>query len=177
MQTVESKKETLGGGGGGVFTAGLWLLQVWPPNTIGVVKESADDWTFETMNNVVQTTNMSTGAYSVNGTYILLWRYPSPTPKSETFPAVKLCKSSVPVLSLSTGACKTSELAEDLGLTVMKDRKWFVQGACAPTGEGIYEAMAEMARLSKDFQKSKRWFGYVQPFNNPTGRLSKHWSF
>ena len=59
-------------------------------------------------------------------------------------------------LSLSTGACKTSKIAEELGLTAMEDRKWFVQGACAPTGQGIYEAMTEMARLSKDFQNSKR---------------------
>ncbi|KAK7113990.1 uncharacterized protein [Littorina saxatilis] len=54
------------------------------------------------------------------------------------------------------GACNTSEVADLMGLNLMKDRKWFVQGACAPTAEGIYEAMAELARLSKEFQNSKR---------------------
>nr|KAG5708006.1 hypothetical protein BaRGS_025144 [Batillaria attramentaria] len=54
------------------------------------------------------------------------------------------------------GACKTSEVAEQLGLHKMTDRKWFVQGACAPTGQGIYEAMQELARLSKDFKQSQR---------------------
>ena len=35
----------------------------------------------------------------------------------------------------------------------MGNRKWFVQGACATTGEGIYEAMNEMARMIKDSKK------------------------
>lgn len=53
------------------------------------------------------------------------------------------------------GACTTSEVAELLGLHLLKDRKWFVQGTCATKGQGIYEAMEEMARLSKDFQQTK----------------------
>ena len=51
------------------------------------------------------------------------------------------------------GALSTSEVAERLGLFQLKSRKWHVQGACAPSGDGIYEAMGEMARLVKEFQK------------------------
>ncbi|XP_012935259.1 ADP-ribosylation factor [Aplysia californica] len=52
------------------------------------------------------------------------------------------------------GALTTSQIADQLGLTDVTDRKWFVQGACAPNGEGIYESMHEMARLVKEFQRS-----------------------
>ena len=52
------------------------------------------------------------------------------------------------------GAMSSSEVADKLGLNEIRDRKWYVQGACAPSGEGIYEAMGEMARLVKEFQKS-----------------------
>ncbi|XP_055955764.1 ADP-ribosylation factor 6 [Patella vulgata] len=53
------------------------------------------------------------------------------------------------------GALKTSEIADQLDMMSFRDRKWYVQGSCAKTGEGIYEAMTEMARLTKLFQ-SKR---------------------
>lgn len=52
------------------------------------------------------------------------------------------------------GALSTSQVAEKLGLYQITDRKWHVQGACATSGDGIYEAMGEMARLVKEFQKS-----------------------
>ena len=52
------------------------------------------------------------------------------------------------------GALTTSQVADKLGLLEIKDRKWFVQGACATNGDGIYESMHEMARLVKEFQKS-----------------------
>ena len=51
------------------------------------------------------------------------------------------------------GAMGTSQVADKLGLHKIRDRKWFVQGACATNGDGIYEAMGEMARLVKEFQK------------------------
>lgn len=52
------------------------------------------------------------------------------------------------------GALSTSQVADQLGLDQVRDRKWHVQGACAKTGDGIYEAMGEMARLVKEFKKS-----------------------
>ena len=52
------------------------------------------------------------------------------------------------------GALTTSQVADQLGLNEVRDRKWFVQGACAKNGDGIYEAMHEMAKYVKEFQKS-----------------------
>jgi hypothetical protein len=43
-----------------------------------------------------------------------------------------------------------SEVADGLGLTKMTSRKWYIHGACATTGEGIYESMKEMADLVKN---------------------------
>jgi len=51
------------------------------------------------------------------------------------------------------GAMSPSKVAEGLGLLSMTNRKWHIQGACAKSGEGIYEGMAEMAKLVKEFQK------------------------
>ncbi|ESO82278.1 hypothetical protein LOTGIDRAFT_135017 [Lottia gigantea] len=75
-----------------------------------------------------------------------------------------ICKdpdmTGVPVVILANkqdlpGALKTSEVAERLGMASFRDRKWFIQGACAKTGEGIYESMTEMARLVKQFQNTR----------------------
>ncbi|CAL1531557.1 unnamed protein product [Lymnaea stagnalis] len=51
------------------------------------------------------------------------------------------------------GALSTAEVADRLKLRELRDRKWFVQGACAVNGDGIYEAMHEMAKLVKEFKK------------------------
>ncbi|BFZ04960.1 hypothetical protein BsWGS_07999 [Bradybaena similaris] len=64
----------------------------------------------------------------------------------------------VPVVVLANkqdlpGALSTSELADRLGLLKVRDRKWFVQGACAISGDGIYEGMQEMAKLVKEFNR------------------------
>ena len=54
------------------------------------------------------------------------------------------------------GAAGVSEVAQKLQLPEQTGRKWHIQGTCATTGEGVYEAMQEMARLVKDFKKSSR---------------------
>ena len=48
---------------------------------------------------------------------------------------------------------RPGELAEGLGLTMMKSRKWYIHGACATTGEGVFESMKEMADLVKNSKK------------------------
>ena len=52
-----------------------------------------------------------------------------------------------------SGALNTTEVADRMALSKMGSRKWFVQGACATTGEGIYEAMKEMAHMVKETKK------------------------
>jgi ADP-ribosylation factor protein 1 len=37
-----------------------------------------------------------------------------------------------------------------MNLRDLTSRKWYIQAACATTGEGIYEAMREMANMVKD---------------------------
>ncbi|XP_064600987.1 uncharacterized protein LOC135467153 [Liolophura sinensis] len=52
------------------------------------------------------------------------------------------------------GAMRTSEIADGLHLTKMRNRKWYIHEACAVNGEGIYESLSEMASLVKEFKKS-----------------------
>jgi hypothetical protein len=47
-------------------------------------------------------------------------------------------------------------VAEALHLPKLKDRKWFVQGTCAKTGEGMYEGLDQMAILVKEFKKTRQ---------------------
>jgi ADP-ribosylation factor protein 6 len=38
-------------------------------------------------------------------------------------------------------AMKPHEIQEKLGLTRIRDRNWYVQPACASTGDGLYEGL------------------------------------
>ncbi|XP_062587608.1 uncharacterized protein LOC134249254 [Saccostrea cucullata] len=53
-------------------------------------------------------------------------------------------------------ALSPSDMAEMMGLHKLTSRKWFIQSACATTGEGIYESMRELSTLVQDFKKTKR---------------------
>merc|ERR1712006_44848 len=48
------------------------------------------------------------------------------------------------------GAMDSSEVADKLGLRELKNRKWFIQSACATRGDGLYEGLEW---LSKSFSK------------------------
>jgi len=39
------------------------------------------------------------------------------------------------------GAMDTSEVADKLGLTNLRNRQWFIQSACATKGDGLYEGL------------------------------------
>ncbi|XP_011457178.3 uncharacterized protein [Magallana gigas] len=49
-------------------------------------------------------------------------------------------------------ALKPSEVADLMTLHKLTSRKWYIQAACATTGEGIFEAMSEMANMVKEYQ-------------------------
>ncbi len=34
-----------------------------------------------------------------------------------------------------------AEVTDRLGLHQLRNRKWYIQAACAPTGDGLYEGM------------------------------------
>ncbi|XP_052058063.1 uncharacterized protein LOC127698586 [Mytilus californianus] len=51
---------------------------------------------------------------------------------------------------------KPDVLAEALSLQKLRDRKWFIQGTCASSGEGLYEGLNEMAKVVKDFKKTRQ---------------------
>ena len=80
--------------------------------------------------------------------------------KDELFGIIKdVDMDRVPVVVVANkqdlpGALTTAQVADQLGLNDVRNRKWFVQGACAKNGDGIYEAMGEMAKFVKEFQKS-----------------------
>ncbi|CAF2325150.1 unnamed protein product [Rotaria sp. Silwood2] len=65
---------------------------------------------------------------------------------------------SVPVVIIANKsdlptAVKPSELIEQLNLHSISRRKWFIQSACAITGDGIVEAMQQLAQMIKDNRK------------------------
>eukprot|EP00479_Gromia_sphaerica_P004803 TRINITY_DN1567_c0_g1_i2.p1 TRINITY_DN1567_c0_g1~~TRINITY_DN1567_c0_g1_i2.p1 ORF type:complete len:76 (-),score=17.08 TRINITY_DN1567_c0_g1_i2:95-322(-) len=39
------------------------------------------------------------------------------------------------------GALSVSDITERLGLTNIRDRPWYIQAACAKSGEGLYEGL------------------------------------
>ncbi|XP_067651643.1 ADP-ribosylation factor 6-like [Haliotis asinina] len=66
------------------------------------------------------------------------------SPEMEGVPVVVIAnKQDLP------GALKPSEVAEELAMSDLKNRKWHIHGACAPNGEGLFESMQEMSRLVK----------------------------
>ena len=48
-----------------------------------------------------------------------------------------------------------SVVADSLALPKMTSRKWYIHGACAMTGDGIFESMKEMADMIKEHKKHK----------------------
>ncbi|XP_070566757.1 ADP-ribosylation factor 3-like [Ptychodera flava] len=60
----------------------------------------------------------------------------------------------VPVLILANkqdlpGACSPAEIIEALGLKSLRHHAWYVQGAVATNGSGIYEGITELANMVK----------------------------
>ena len=52
---------------------------------------------------------------------------------------------------------KPSEIVDKLGLNNLRGKhKWFIQAACAVTGEGLLEGMLEMSNLVKEYRKTNR---------------------
>merc|ERR1712196_320906 len=43
-------------------------------------------------------------------------------------------------------AMTAAEVTDKLGLYSMRNRKWFIQSACATTGDGLYEGLDWMSR-------------------------------
>ncbi|CAF0787390.1 unnamed protein product [Rotaria sp. Silwood1] len=50
-------------------------------------------------------------------------------------------------------AVKPSELIQQLNLHSIPRRKWFIQSTCATTGDGVVEAMQQLAQMIKDNRK------------------------
>lgn len=46
-------------------------------------------------------------------------------------------------------AMNTTELTEKLGLRMLGQRTWYIQGCCAPTGQGLYEGLDWLAAAIK----------------------------
>jgi len=51
-------------------------------------------------------------------------------------------------------AVSCGEMASKLGLDKLKN-KWFIQSACAVTGEGIYEGMERMGQMVKESERNR----------------------
>ena len=67
----------------------------------------------------------------------------------------------VPVVVLANkqdlpNAVKPPEIATKLAMSHVRNRQWYVQGTCGTTGEGLVDAMAELVKMVKQFQKDRR---------------------
>ena len=51
-------------------------------------------------------------------------------------------------------ACSPGDVADKLGLNKVRDRKWYVNGTSALSGEGVLESVTELSKLVREFQKS-----------------------
>lgn len=51
-------------------------------------------------------------------------------------------------------AVKPSELINHLGLHSISKRRWFIQSACAVSGDGLIEATKQLAQMIKDNRKT-----------------------
>merc|ERR1719330_826941 len=50
-------------------------------------------------------------------------------------------------------AMTSAEVSEKLGLHTMRNRQWFIQSACATTGDGLYEGLDWMSRTLSSKRK------------------------
>ena len=46
-------------------------------------------------------------------------------------------------------AMKVKEITEDLGLSKLQRRQWFIQGTCATSGDGLYEGLDWLSNTLK----------------------------
>lgn len=53
-------------------------------------------------------------------------------------------------------AVTPSDLSMKLGLNLLRNRDWYIAGTCGTNGDGLYQAMHELAKLVKEYQKSRR---------------------
>lgn len=53
-------------------------------------------------------------------------------------------------------AMKPHEIQEKLGLTRIRDRNWYVQPACASTGDGLYEGLTWLTSNHKSWSRWAR---------------------
>lgn len=51
-------------------------------------------------------------------------------------------------------AVKPSEIIEQLNLHSISRQRWYIQSACALTGDGLVEGMVQLANMIKDRRKS-----------------------
>jgi hypothetical protein len=40
-----------------------------------------------------------------------------------------------------------AEISEELGLPSLRSHEWYIQGTCAPTGEGLYEGLDWFSKI------------------------------
>ncbi len=57
-------------------------------------------------------------------------------------------------------AVSPSEVADSLGLSKVRNRKWHVQGTSATIGDGLLEGMQELSGLVREFQSSNKKVSY-----------------
>ena len=66
-----------------------------------------------------------------------------------------------------SGALNPSTIVEQLALNKLTGHEWFIQAACATTGEGIYEAMHQLATMVRKFKKNRSsYWNISEPEDN-----------
>ena len=47
-------------------------------------------------------------------------------------------------------AMSVNDVTEKLGLNQLRNRKWYIQGCCATTGDGLYEGLDWLSKALKN---------------------------
>ena len=59
-------------------------------------------------------------------------------------------------IHLFSGSLNAAQVVDQLCLQKLVGRQWYVQAACAATGDGTYEAMSQLAPMVKKFKHDTR---------------------
>ena len=74
---------------------------------------------------------------------------------------------------------KPHEIQEKLGLTRIRDRNWYVQPACATTGDGLYEGLTWLTSNHKSWipNNNNKKTVLVNNFHSATYKLKSEKKF
>jgi len=66
-------------------------------------------------------------------------------------------------------AMKVQEVTERLGLNKLRNRQWYIQGASAPTGDGLYEGLDWLSNTLSKKKINRIIINWIHSHGHPFG--------